>query len=236
LFHEVQLVLIAVADAEVLCALTEGELEWTKRKTTWLTWDALYGTDLPSGVKEYREGKPLGGASLRELRHKNLSLQRVRHDDELAYRARAEARRQNLWILSIVLTVALSVLVLAYRHAVDVPFSWIAAVVSAGALGAALSGTIRARDRLTRQGDITRFRDGLLAQLLVGASTAVVVVLFLQGGLITIGELEFDSLQQQASGAFLAGFSEPWFLRTIERAGTLGTAPGGGTSEKESEA
>jgi len=232
LLHEVQLVLIAVADDEVLCALTERELEWTERKTSWLTWDTLFGTECPTAVSDYRAGKVVNKNALEELRHKNLSLERVRHDDEIAHRTRAEERRQNLQILFAILFVALAVFVFAYWRAADPSFWEMVTILVAGAVGASISGTLKARDRLTRQSDIRRFRDGFLAQLLVGASAAVFVVLFLQGGLVTIGDLEFDTIQQQVSAAFVAGFSEPVFLRTIERAGTLGATQPDDTETK----
>jgi len=45
LLRDFQLLLIAVGDAEVICGLVAGELQWRKAQTSWLTWDSLFKGD-----------------------------------------------------------------------------------------------------------------------------------------------------------------------------------------------
>ena len=77
---------------------------------------------------------------------------------------------------------------------------------------------------------------GLFAQLPVGAVFGVIVVFILQSNLIGLGNVTSDSKTVMANAvvAFIAGFSEPFALRTVERVASLGggtepTSLGGGT-------
>jgi hypothetical protein len=101
----------------------------------------------------------------------------------------------------------------------DAPLS-IALTGVMGALGAAMSGTLKARDKLIRGSDLRAFSVGLVAQLLMGAGAAFFLLLILKSGLLQIAGT--NSLEGGAVLGFVAGFSEPFFLRTIERIATLG--------------
>ena len=103
----------------------------------------------------------------------------------------------------------------------------VALAVLAGLLGAALSGTIKARDALVRASDIEAFRDALPAQLLVGAAAALAFVLLLQSKLVTVAGPGLGSWQSATAIGFLAGFSEPYFLGTVRRVATLGESASG---------
>jgi hypothetical protein len=228
ILNEAQLARIRHGDAETVCALIENELQWHKGQTSWLTWDALYADGgIPPAVVQYRAGGPIDPRALASARNELLSMYRSRHDDEVARRARGEERAKNLQVLAILLALLLSTFVIVYGLA-DGGDEWeeFAVLISAGGAGAAISGTIKARDRLTRQGDIHRFRDALPAQLLVGAATAVFVYLLFRSDIITFGNVDLETDEARAAIAFLAGFSEPWVLRTIERATQVGSPKG----------
>jgi hypothetical protein len=60
----------------------------------------------------------------------------------------------------------------------------------------------------------------LVAQVLVGAASAIVVMLLLASGIVHIAGAA--SLEGKAVVGFVAGFSEPFFLKTIERVAKLG--------------
>jgi hypothetical protein len=229
ILNETQLARIRHGDAETVCALIEDELQWHRGQTSWLTWDALYpDSGIPPAVIQYRGGGPVDPRALASARNMLLSMYRTRHDDEVARRARGEERAKNLQVLAILLALLLSIFVIVYSLA-DGGDEWeeFAILISAGGAGAAISGTIKARDRLTRQGDIHRFRDALPAQLLVGAATALFVYLLFQSDIITFGNVDLDTNEARAAIAFLAGFSEPWVLRTIERATQVGSPKAG---------
>lgn len=118
------------------------------------------------------------------------SLYRARRDDQLAHHSRAQARSQNLLILAgiLILFVPLFLVTYWYASASRPGGVWGTVMLPiAGAVGAALSGTPKARDQLNRETDIGRFKDGLLAQLLVGAASAVIVVVLLEAKLASVG-------------------------------------------------
>jgi hypothetical protein len=62
------------------------------------------------------------------------------------------------------------------------------------------------------------FRAGLVAQLLIGAGSSLVLFLVLASPIL-VGT---DSLEGKAAFGFAAGFSEPFFLKTVERVVKMG--------------
>ncbi len=162
---------------------------------------------------------------MEDARRKLVDLYRARREDELVQRCRGTYRARALTTLSIVLAVLLTaflpVVWLANDHR---PSIWVGfSVVLAGALGAAVAGTIKARDRLILQSDLRRFRHDIVAQLLIGGASAIVVYAILRAFPITIDnvELNLNTLAEKLSVAFVAGFSEPFFIGTIERVNKL---------------
>lgn len=225
LLYNAQMLLLEVGDAEVICGLLEIEMYWTKAMTSLLTWDALYPDGDGNAAVCYRNGDvpPL---ELESARHRLLSLFQARRDGELAHASRAALRARNLHFLSLVLVLLLSTFLLAYAYARNVGVAGTIMLPLAGGLGAALSGTLRARDLLSRETAIERFHSGLFAQLLVGAVFGVVIVFILESGLVGIGDLTFNpkTVVANAAVAFVAGFSEPFALRTVERVAAVGAA------------
>ncbi len=230
LLRDFQLLLIAVGDAEVICGLVAGELQWRKAQTSWLTWDSLFKGDegKSKALDLYLEGIAIPQNDLESARRKLLSLYRARRNDEEAHRSRASLRGQNLLALTSLLLLLLPLFLVFYWYASDPrPSTWTVVMLPfAGALGAGISGTLKARDRLTREADIRRFRYGLIAQLLVGGAAAVIVVTLMQANLVSIGDVSVGPEQVVAQAAFglLAGFSEPFVLDTIGRAAKLGSS------------
>lgn len=221
LYHDAQLLLADAGDADVICGFIESERRWEKSTTSWLTWDTLYGTKVPAVLELHHAGKPIPADTLTATRNKLVDLYRARREDELVQRCRAAQRGRILGLL----TVALALLLVAFLPAVWAAreprlSAWLGlAVVLAGALGAAVAGTIKARDRLRFESEITRFWQELVAQLLIGAVAAVIVYAVLRTVPITISDLtlDLDTLGEKVALAFAAGFSEPFFLKTIER-------------------
>jgi hypothetical protein len=95
-------------------------------------------------------------------------------------------------------------------------------VAFAGALGSALSSVLRLRDQIARLGDLRAFWPIAFAQPFVGAATGLVVYLILQTGIVHLGDVDTKTIGASAQGlvAFLAGFSEPFFLGTVQRLST----------------
>jgi hypothetical protein len=218
--------LIRDGDASILFAIADDELRWTIRTTSWLTWDGLFGATDPPGLKEYLAGNEPTAQQVSATRRRLITLLRARIEDMQVHRARQALRRHNLRDLTLVLGVVLIVLVpltalTAAAYPGPSPVGVLLAVLG-GMLGALLSGTFKARDTLTRAADIASFRDGLPAQILVGAAAALAIVVIVGGGLVTISTIDLSPWQSLLALGFVAGFSEPFFLGTIKRATTLG--------------
>ena len=224
ILYEFQLLLVDHGDAQVVCGMAEGELLWHKSDTSWLTWDGLYGDTKCLAVEQYRRGRVSRGALL-SARNKLRSLYRARRDDQQARFCRAESRAKNLHVLSIIMFFVLLAFVFVYHYALHPHPNWALtfAVPLAGAVGAALTGTRKARDELVRESAIFRFSSGLVAQLLVGGAAALIVVVLVRARLTSIGHLTLHKPIEQIAIGFLAGLSEPFVLGTVQRATQLGS-------------
>jgi hypothetical protein len=223
--QELDLLMIARGDDSVLFPLIKDELGWTRGKTSWLTWDELYGRAPVVGLEEFLDGKPIQDGWREGARNHLLTLKKARYDDQLVHRARQQTRADNLLILSLILLVLIPAFVFLTAVASGSPdLASVLLVPFAGAFGAAMSGAIKARDRMPRAGDIRSFRDGLLAQMLVGAGSAVVVLLAIDSGIVTIAGVTADNWAARAVLGFVGGFSEAFFIGTVERVATLGSS------------
>ncbi|MGH9349759.1 MAG: hypothetical protein ACRD26_21110 [Vicinamibacterales bacterium] len=87
-----------------------------------------------------------------------------------------------------------------------------------------MSGTIKARDKLVRGSDLRAFRAGLMAQVLLGAVSSLVLLLLLASQILEIAGT--GSPEGKAALGFEAGFSEPFFLKTIQRVAKMGEESG----------
>ena len=95
---------------------------------------------------------------------------------------------------------------------------WLVAIV--GALGATMSGTLNARDKLIRGSDLRAFSAGLVAQVFLGAASALVLLLLLFSEILEIAGT--SSPEGKAVVGFVAGFSEPFFVKTVASVAKLG--------------
>ena len=222
IFDGLDRIVIEVGDAQNVCAAIEREHLWSQGSTTWLTWDRMYGESIPEAVAAYSAGQPVPRQQLDAARHRLLSFRRARSDDYQVHRARQTMRARNLSILAALLLplVVAFAWLLAANEINDVSGRGVGLIAVVGSLGAVMSGTIRARDRLVRGSDLRAFRSGLLAQVLIGAGSSLVLFVVLASGII--GAAGTDSLVGKAAVGFAAGFSEPFWLKTVERVAKMG--------------
>jgi hypothetical protein len=226
LFDTLDRIMIEIGDERYVCAEIEGELQWAKGSTTWLTWDAMHGTSIPDAVEIHKSGKAVPGEQLDAARNRLLSFRRARSDDYQVHRARQKMRAKNLRVLAVLLfpLVVTFAWLLAAKNVGGGSGSGVFLVAIVGALGSVMSGTISARDKLVRGSDLRAFRAGLLAQVLLGASSALVLLLLLASQILEIAGA--GSLEGKAALGFVAGFSEPFFLKTVVRVSKLGEDSG----------
>jgi hypothetical protein len=217
-------IVVEVGDERLVCSEIERELLWSKGSTTWLTWDRMFDKAVPEAVKLHRQGATVPPDELEAARHRLFAFRSARGNDYQVHRARQKMRARNLRLLTVFLVPLIGT------------FGWlltggvlgtespereeVGLVAVLGALGAVMSGTIRARDKLLRGSDLRAFRSGLVAQVLLGAGSALFLLLLLITELVTVKGT--DSVGGHAAFGFLAGFSEPFFLKIVERVARMG--------------
>jgi hypothetical protein len=221
-------ILVRDGPPEIIYGMSADEQRWTKKTTSWLTWDQLFGAIVAPGQKDYLAGESPSEQDVNATRNLLMTLLRARLDDIEVHESRQAKRRRNLRVLSVVLDVVLMVLAFVVGYSIDSVGSTpagLALAVVAGALGATLAGTLKARDNLARVADIESFRDGLPSQILVGAAAGLLVVIILASKLVSIAGLDAGSPAVDLGIGFLGGYSEPFFLGIVGRAAKLGDAP-----------
>jgi hypothetical protein len=221
LFDAVDRLMIEIGDARYVCAEVEAELLMNHRATTYVRWADLFGAATPGALAAYNHGRTPSDGALDEARSMLASLRRVRADDYQVHRARQRMRSRNLHILSCLLLPVVVALGFLMVPAGEVPAAQVALVAVSGATGSIVAGTMKARDKLVRGSDLRAFRSGIVAQVLVGAGAALFLMLILESGAMEFGSVE--PWAGQAVAGFVAGFSEPFLLRTVERVARLGT-------------
>lgn len=161
------------------------------------------------------------------VRERLQQLRLVRNDEGRHSRARERTRGYHLRYLALVLFVFVGALASTPRLVSGADASWLPSletmllVALAGGLGSTLSGALRVRT-LERITELQAMWGGLLAQIAIGAALAVVVVLVLETGLVSIGGA--DSTAKWLAIGFASGFSEPFALGILERVASPGNA------------
>ena len=129
-------------------------------------------------------------------------------------------RARNLQILSALLFPVVVAFGWLTVIAGEVSAAEVGLVAVSGVFGAIVAGTLKARDRLMRWSDLRAFRAGMVAQVLIGAGSALLLLLVLESGVVSFGAVE--AWAAEAMAGFIAGFAEPFVFRTVERVARLG--------------
>jgi hypothetical protein len=223
--------LIEHGDALFICQLLAAEYMRARAEsgTTVLTWTDLFpGPPLDVSMR-FEAGQHVEKPELDEARNRLLELFRARGASYGLHRARTLARaRRLLWLLP-VLAALITGLIVSMDIAVAGQ-SWRGGLVAAfaGALGASLSGAYKLRDQAPRVSELRIFGYLFAVQPLLGAAAGVFVALVLSSGILKVADAG-DEWATRAVVAFVAGFSEPFLLKVVDRvAGTGGAkAPTG---------
>lgn len=196
-----------------------------------LHWDELFGpSELKTLLADYdREQGAFKSSGNRALAREHLHQLRLERNDVGRHsRARARTRARYLFHLG---TILLPLgLLLAFTPwfleavggiSMGLPLPTMLLAFAAGALGSTISGTLRIR-QVERISEFEGVGSGLVAQVALGAALAVVVLLFLNAGLVSIGGQ--DSPERWIAIGFAAGFSEPFAIGILEQ---VASAPNG---------
>jgi hypothetical protein len=211
------------ADREYMTSQLEYERRRATREGHWHGWNAHF---------DEHELKLLRNAfTLREptLAHHARAVDRLTflyHKREEAgrdRRARAELKKLFLNVLAGLLLVLLAGFVVAANFTTGGKV-WEALLlaVCAGALGSTLSGIIKVRDQLDRLEELRSFRPAMRVQPLIGACAGAILLLALRSHAVSFGSTS-SGWEGVGLIAFVAGFSEPFFLGVVGRvAGSSG--------------
>ena len=219
LLEEVDQALIGVGDQSFLCALLEVEYARDEQEgggdiTTWRT---LYRKKPIAASVEYADGETVSATALEEARRKLAMLYRSRQSLYGLSRARSGAKAMRLvWLAPVMATLALALIIVVDVAAADA--SWRSGLLAAvaGALGATLSGALKLRDQLPRIASLRTFWYAFALQVPIGAVAGLFLWIVLESGLVDIAG-QGDDWAMVAAVAFVAGFSEPFVLKTVER-------------------
>jgi hypothetical protein len=217
LLEPVDQLLVEAGDARLVCSLLEIEyvrddLEAGGEIPTWST---LFAERLQAS-QDYAAGKTLSDEQLEKARRRLSMLLRARHTAYALARARSTTKAQRLlWLTPVVTALAVALILVAGWVGDDVDWQDGLLVAIAGALGATLAAVFRLRDQLARLGDLRTFWYAFPLQIPLGAVAGLFLWIVLESGLV---EVAGDS-DWAVSGAvaFVAGFSEPFLLKTVER-------------------
>lgn len=219
---QVKAMLPLLANGDYLAAQLDYEAQRAKDSSRWHGWNHHFGKDELSQMRSnYRKRQP-NLALHRQAAEKLSFLYTQRTEAGRDRRARAGQKCRYLNALAPVLLGLQAGLVIAINYfAADQVWKAVAVAGTAGALGAALSGTIRIRDDLRDLDDLRSFWPAIRLQPLVGATAGLVVVLLMESGTLDIGSDDSRHWAGRALLAFVAGFSEPFFLGLVQRVAVI---------------
>jgi hypothetical protein len=237
LMDQLDLTLIKNGDERILNM--ELQYEYHRAPGTDLNWSDLFGDERiepPAGINQSSRtdgtaavlGTKVGEGAIQEEKihadSKFESLARSRLEplhwgrNYRRYRTRQRIRSRLLWwTTGALLPLVLMLIILIANRPNDRTTPWLAA--TAGAIGATISGAYQLRDAMVRGNEFRAFRPAVLLQPLLGAAAALFVLLILESGVITLAGPK--GWAQAGTVAFVAGFSEPFFLGLIRKVTSL---------------
>jgi hypothetical protein len=148
-------------------------------------------------------------------------------------RARAALKRMYLTRLTPVMLLLLAGFTLAVNVATGGDI-WEKLLLSlcAGGLGSTVSGIFKVRDQLVRLDELRSFGPAMRVQPLIGACAGLMLFLVLQSHAIALGSADSGGWSGLGLLAFVAGFSEPFFLGIVQRVAVVSDRPADETPKK----
>ena len=215
---QIKAMLPLLANGDYMAAQLDYEAQRAKDKSRWHGWNQHFGKDELAQMRS-NYGKRQPNQTLHRQAAEKLSLLYTQRTEAgRDRRARAGQKCRYLNALAPLLLALQAGLVIAIDYfAADEVWKAVAVAGTAGALGGALSGTMRIRDDLRDLDDLRSFWPAIRVQPLVGATAGLVVLLLMESGTLDIGSDDSGHWAGRALFAFVAGFSEPFFLGLVQR-------------------
>jgi hypothetical protein len=212
--------LLLLGDVSYVWTQLEYEAHRDKKPNKWHGWSDHLAQSKLNALLEARAKGPIDRSTHLEAVRSLRMLYELRAEAGLERRARAAQKCQYLTML-IPILLALQFALAAAIYEVGRSGMWkqIALAGSAGALGAALSGIFRVRDRLVELDDLRSFWPAMRIQPLIGATAGLVTLLVLESHAVRVGTATAQRTPWAAVAllTFVAGFSEPFFLGLVRR-------------------
>jgi hypothetical protein len=214
--ESVDQVLVDAGDDKLLDAMLAIEYvrDEDERQGPVPTWSKVQGDARPTELADKKE--------------RLSELLRVRHSIYALRRAREGTRATRLvWLAVILAGLVLAFIWLAAWVADDASFGELLLVAVTGAMGATLAAAFKLRDAFARLGDLRTFWYAFAPQMPIGAVAGLFLWIVLESGVVEVAGAG-DDWAVAVALAFVAGFSEPFLLKTVER-----IAGGGKDDEKK---
>jgi hypothetical protein len=206
-----------IADDEYLRVLLENE-KVRDAKSWRLSWSSyLDPRELDDLVKAF-DSSSATPSQRKGAVDRLVFLYDKRSDDGAHYRARMQLRSRYVAKAAYLLAPLVLGLMIATYLAGDDPLSTILLTGLAGAVGSTLAATRKLRDVITIN-DLRSTKIGTLSQPLVGAAAGLATLFLFSSGVVQLPGSGSESVRWAALAmyAFIAGFSEPFFLKAIEK-------------------
>jgi hypothetical protein len=219
LANELKQELLFLGDVSYVWTQLEYEAQRDKKPNMWHRWsDHLEPSKLQALLAARSNGpieRPVHLDAVRSLK----KLYELRAEAGMERRARAAQKCRYLTLLiPILFTLLLALSATIYEVGGREMWKQIGLAVSAGALGATLSGIFRVRDRLVELDDLRSFWPAMRIQPLIGATAGLFTLLVLESHAIKLGDDAGPTpWAAWALFTFVAGFSEPFFLGLVRR-------------------
>jgi hypothetical protein len=205
LLEEVDQVLVEAGDEKLVDSMLQSEYlrDEDERDGRIPTWSKIHDCSRPEDLADKKRGL----STLLRVRHSIYSLRRAREGTQAT---------RLVW-----LTPVLAALVVAFigtaAWATD-EASWGEGflVSLAGAMGATVAAAFKVRDAVPRLADLRNFWFAFPLQVPLGAAAGLFLWVVLESGIVEVGASGED-WAELAVLAFVAGFSEPFLLGTVER-------------------
>jgi hypothetical protein len=212
LLESVDQALVEAGDEKLVDGMLETEYlrDSDERGSRIPTWSTVHGDKRPTDLEEKKRDL----ATLLRVRHSVYSLRRAR-DGTKATRL--------VWLAPVLAALVVAFIGVADWVSEDASWSEGLLVALAGAMGATLAAAFKLRDTLPRLSDLRWFWYAFALQPLLGSVAGLFLWVVLESGIVEIGAPGEDWAEAVVLG-FVAGFSEPFLLGTIERITGSGAA------------
>ena len=205
LLESVDQVLVDAGDEKLLNSMLESEYLRDKDERTGPipTWSTIHGECRPTELKDKKRDL----STLLRVRHSIYSLRRAREGTKAA---------RLVWLGPVLAALVVAFIGIADWATDEASWGEGLLVALAGAMGATVAAAFKVRDAVPRLTDLRNFWFAFPLQVPLGAAAGLFLWVVLESGIVEVGA-PGEEWAELAVLAFVAGFSEPFLLGTVER-------------------